>query len=461
MKTSELIENFFPQSGRELAIGGLNASELADQFGTPLFVYDESIWLRKWETLRSTFPNCFELYYSVKANPNPNILAFFLTQRSGLEIASAGELYQAGQAGCPPDRILYAGPGKTTRELELALLQGVGEIHAESLRELEQISGIAKRLNRLARVAIRVNPKENSQGGAMRMGGKASPFGVDEELLDAALAYLQTQPFMKFQGIHLFSGTQILDAKILLEQYRNGLELARRVVDRLKRPLASLDFGGGLGVPYFANDTYLDMELLRQGLASIFGAIANDPCFVGTRFIVEPGRYLVAEAGVYLSRVLDIKVSRGRKFVVLDGGMNHHLAASGNLGQTIKRNFPMAVVGKLTEAESEEVEVVGPLCTPLDTLGRAVSLAKVEVGDVLAIFQSGAYARAASPLNFLSHPTPPEVLVSHRKARLIRRRGESGDYVVDVQFPPGLQVAHPEAECQLTNSSGQLPALSK
>jgi len=443
MKTAELIGNLFPDSGSELHLGGLKVSSLVERFGTPLFVYDESILRKRWDTLRSTFPACFDLYYSVKANPNPNILAVFLAQKAGLEIASAGELYQAQQAGCPAHRILYAGPGKTAQELELALSLGIGEIHAESLRELEQVAIIAKRLNRSAPVAIRVNPQDNSQGGAMRMGGKAAPFGMDEELLEAALDYVLTQPLIKLQGIHLFSGTQILDAKVLLDQYRSGLELSRRVVDRLQRPVASVDFGGGLGVPYFLNDASLDMEALGAGLASLFAPIADDPCFKRTRFIIEPGRYLVAEAGVYLARVIDIKRSRGRKFVVLDGGMNHHLAASGNLGQTIKRNFPIAVAGRLTEPENEETELVGPLCTPLDTLARAVRLPKIEVGDVLAVFQSGAYARAASPLNFLSHPTPPEVLVSRGQARLIRRRGEARDYLRDIEFPSGTHVAHP------------------
>jgi len=427
------IEESFSASNGELQIGGVPVSQLAEEFGTPLFVYDESVIQRKWDALRSTFPPRFEIYYSVKANPNLNILAFFLAQGAGLEIASAGELYQTKEAGCAPDRLLFAGPGKTPAELHLALREGIGEIHAESILELERIAEIAAELHRRAPVAIRVNPEANAQGGAMRMGGKPAPFGVDEEMLDAALDFALSQPSIEFRGIHIFAGTQILDGEVLLAQYRKGVQIAKRVAERLRQPLHSLDFGGGLGVPYFPHENPLDLAVLGAGVAELESEIAADPDFSGTRLVIEPGRYLIAEAGVYLTRVLDVKMSRGRKFVILDGGMNHHLAASGNLGQTIKRNFPIAVVTKWGSPDEDVVEIVGPLCTPLDTLGRAVAVPRVDVGDLIAIFQSGAYARTASPLAFLSHPTPPEVMANHGKARLIRKRGEPSDYVRDVQ----------------------------
>jgi diaminopimelate decarboxylase len=428
------IEESFSASNGELQIGGVPITRLAEEFGTPVFVYDEAVMQRKWDALRATFPPRFQIYYSVKANPNLNILAFFLAQGAGLEIASAGELCQAREAGCAPGRILFAGPGKTQEELRMALTEGVGEIHAESMLELERIASIAGGLHRKAPVAIRVNPEADAQGGAMRMGGKPAPFGIDEELLDAALDFALSQPSIEFRGIHLFTGTQILDSEVLLTQYRKGLQIAKRVAARLGQPLHSLDFGGGLGVPYFPHEQPLDMAMLKTGLANLEGEIAVDPGLARTRLVIEPGRYLIAEAGVYLTRVLDVKISRGKKFVILDGGMNHHLAASGNLGQTIKRNFPIAIATKWGLSDEESVEIVGPLCTPLDTLGRAVALPRVEVGDLMAIFQSGAYARAASPLGFLSHPSPPEVMAHLGRARLIRQRGESSDYVRDIQF---------------------------
>jgi diaminopimelate decarboxylase len=434
MQLAPGIQDFFPASDGELRIAGVPVSKLAAEFRTPLFAYDESVMRRKWGLLRSTFPPRFEIYYSVKANPNLNILAFFLAQGAGLEIASAGELYQAREAGCAPDRLLFAGPGKTPAELDLAISAGVGEIHAESMLELQRIARIAAHLKRKAPVAIRVNPESDAQGGAMRMGGKPAPFGIDEELLDTALDFVVSQPAMEFRGIHIFAGTQILDAEVLLAQYRKGVQIAQRVAGRLRQPLHSLDFGGGLGVPYFQHEEPLDIATLKAGLAELESEIDGEPGLARTRLIIEPGRFLIAEAGVYLASVLDVKVSRGKKFLILDGGMNHHLAASGNLGQTIKRNFPVAVATRWGHPDEETVEISGPLCTPLDALGRAVALPRVEVGDLIAVFQSGAYARTASPLGFLSHPPPPEVMVHDGQARLIRKRGEYSDYLRDINL---------------------------
>jgi diaminopimelate decarboxylase len=275
------------------------------------------------------------------------------------------------------------------------------------------------------------------------MGGRPAPFGVDEETLDEILDVILAEPALDFCGIHLFTGTQILEAATLVNQYRHGLEIARRVVKRIGRPLKRVDFGGGLGIPYFAHEKELDLEQLRDGLSSLFAGFAEDKSFRGTQFLVEPGRFLVAETGVYLARVNDIKISRGKKFLILDGGMNHHLAASGNLGQTIKRNYPVALANKLGSPAKETVDVVGPLCTPLDTLARGVSLPEASIGDLFVIFQSGAYARAASPLNFLSHATPPEVWVNSHHHTLIQPRGNFGDETPALALP--FDNAHTEA----------------
>jgi diaminopimelate decarboxylase len=255
------------------------------------------------------------------------------------------------------------------------------------------------------------------------MGGKPAPFGIDEEQVDGILDQIMSDPVLEFQGIHLFAGTQILDDSILINQYRKGLEIAKRVAQRLHQPLHTVDFGGGLGIPYFAHEQELNLERLRESLRVLMDDIRHDPLLAGTKFIVEPGRLLVGESGIYVTRVTDIKVSRGKTFLILDGGMNHHLAASGNLGQVIKRNFPVAILNKLQKEATDVVDLVGPLCTPLDTLGRDVSLPKAEVGDLIGIFQSGAYARAASPLGFLSHPSPCEVMIQDGQLREIRRRG--------------------------------------
>lgn len=423
MDVTTLVEKYFSVEGSELCFGGVRVSTVADRFGTPVFIYDAGVLERKFNLLRATLPPEFTIYYSVKANPTQALLRFFLSKGCGLEIASAGEFHQARSAGCAAERILFAGPGKTEAELQEVVAQGIGEIHAESQLELQRISRISRRLMRRAKVALRINPNTDAQGGAMRMGGKPAPFGMDEETLDSVLPAVMAEPTIELTGIHLFVGTQILDFTILLQQYQHGLKIAGRVADFLRHPLHTVDFGGGLGIPYFSNEQELDTDKLRRGLESMMQEVRSVASFEGTRFVIEPGRYLVGEGGVYVTQVSDIKSSRGKKFLIVDGGMNHHLAASGNLGQTIKRNYPVAILNRIDLAAKETVDIVGPLCTPLDVLARAVEMPRAEVGDLIGVFQSGAYARSASPLSFLSHATPAEVLVDKGEAQLIRCRG--------------------------------------
>ena len=408
---ASLMAKYFPKSGESLVIGDSSVVQLAHTYGTPIFIYDRAVLDRKYDALRAALPGRFSIYYSIKANPASAVVKHFLGRGCGIEIASAGEFQKATDAGCAPEHILFAGPGKSEAELELVLSRGIGEIHMESLTEAKRIAAICRRLGRRAQVAIRINPAGEAEGGAMRMGGRPAPFGMDEEILDQVLDYVLAEPELDLCGIHLFTGTQILDAAVLQNQYRHGLELARRVVKRLDRPLRTLDFGGGLGIPYFAHEQELNLECLQKKLTALFQEIDGDPAFKGTQFLVEPGRFLAGEAGVYLTRIRDIKTSRGKKFLIVDGGMNHHLAASGNLGQTIKRNYPIALVNKLKAPADDTVDIVGPLCTPLDTLARAIALPVAEIGDLVGIFQSGAYGRSASPVGFLSHPLPAEIWV--------------------------------------------------
>jgi diaminopimelate decarboxylase len=438
---SRLIARRFPASCAELVVSFVPVTTLAATYGTPLFVYDRTVIDAQIDALRAVLPSRFTLYFSIKANPNEAVVGHFLSRGCGLEIASAGEFLTALNAGCDTTNILFAGPGKTEAELDLVLSHGIGEVHIESLLEARRLGMIARRLGVRARVAIRVNPAAGSEGGAMRMGGRAAPFGIDEEFLEDAVDTVCADAALEFRGIHMFAGTQILDAEVLLDQYRHGIEIARRTARKVGRPLATIDFGGGLGVPYFAHEHELNLGRVREGVAALCSEIETDSAFSGTQFVVEPGRFLTAEAGVYVTRVNDVKVSRGKKFVIVDGGMNHHLAASGNLGQTIKRNYPVTLLNKLKVPSSEIVDVVGPLCTPLDTLARNVELPTAEVGDLFGIFQSGAYARSASPLEFLSHPSPPEVWVDQGQHHLIRERGA----VTSVQ---GAVLARSSAEGQ-------------
>ncbi len=370
----------------------------------------------------------------MKANPQQAILRYFLGRGCGLEIASAGELQQALAAGGDPERMVFAGPGKTDDELRLALHTGLGEIHVESLGEIRRLAFLATDSQRSARIALRINPSLASATGSLQMGGRPSQFGISEDQLEAAVGLAERASSLDLIGLHLNTGTQLLDAELLLAYYQYALTLTRRVAAQLGRPLATLDFGGGLGIPYYPGQGTLAMDRVAEGLRQLVAECDLDPELAAMRLLIEPGRYLVGEAGIYLTRVVDLKQSQGQDFVVLNGGLHQHLAATGNFGQTLKRFFPLAAVTRLDDALACQATVVGPLCTPLDTLGKAIALPALQVGDLVAVFQSGAYARAASPLQFLGHPSPPEVMVSGAQATLIRRRGGWQDELRD-QLP--------------------------
>ncbi len=426
-----VIEKNFAVRDGELLIGDVSVEELAWTYGTPLFVYDAKIIEKRLHELQTAFSSRVDVFYSMKANPNREILRQLIQLGCGIEIASGGELIQALHAGCNPSRILFAGPGKTNAELHAAIEAGIREIHVESIGEAKRLDDLARTADRIVRIALRINPAESVQGGAMRMGGKPTPFGIDEEQLDDALETIQELEHLEISGIHLFTGTQILDHEILLSQYRKAIEIAQRVASFLNRPIETIDFGGGLGIPCFERETPLDLERFRSEFTELLDEIDADPLLARTDLLIEPGRFLVAESGIYLTSVTDVKQSRGKTFVVLDGGMNHHLAASGNLGQTIKRNFPTAIVNHLDQPTGLTADLVGPLCTPLDTLGRNVNLPELAPGDLAAVFLAGAYGRTSSPHGFLSHLTPPEVLVREGEHQLIRRRGMCDDFLAD------------------------------
>jgi diaminopimelate decarboxylase len=384
-----------------------------------LFVYDKQTLDNQFCDLRATLPDNVDLYYSIKANPNPAIVRHFAACASGLEVASAAEYDIARKAGAPIENILFAGPGKTVEELEYVLQRGIGELHIESSEELAAIEALSVPVN----VSIRFNPAAEASGGAMRMGGKPSQFGFDEEQLPKIVDLVRDANNLNLRGLHMFAGTQLLDADVLLSQWTHAVSVARQIATHIGEPLKSVDLGGGLGIPYFSGETALDLEAVRAGAATLFGSLADDLLFSRTRFIVEPGRFLAGPAGVYVARVVSVKHSRGTRFIVLDGGMNHHLAASGNLGQVIKKDFPILNVSRPDDSSSETAVVVGPLCTPLDTLGRRVSLPETEPGDLIAVLQSGAYGLSASPVGFLSHRLPAEVLVNGGNVELIGERG--------------------------------------
>lgn len=415
-----LVGELFGETRGALAVGGVSVEDIARAHGTPVYIYDAAILRSRYTALRAALPACVDIFYSIKANPNPSVVRVLVEAGAGCEIASGGEYLRARAAGCAPENIVFAGPGKGEAELEHVVSAGIREIHVESEDEIARLGAICARLGRDVDVSLRVNPARAVAGGAMQMGGHPAAFGIDEETLEHVVSVLRATPHLRLRGLHQFAGTQILDATVLLAQWRHAVTLGERLAAITGEPLHTIDLGGGLGIPYFTQDHALDLDAVARGAAEVFGALP--PALASTKFIVEPGRFLAGPAGVYVGRAQSVKVSRGTTFAILDAGMHHHLAASGNLGQVIKRDYPVVNASRLA-GEPVPVTVVGPLCTPLDTLARRAQLAAVRVGDLVAVLQSGAYGLSASPVGFLGHPMPAEVLVDRGEVRRIRERG--------------------------------------
>jgi diaminopimelate decarboxylase len=398
----------FAVEGDELLIGGQTLSSLAARVGrTPFYAYDRSkIDLRVHE-LRNVLPAGVKLHYAIKANPMP-VLVDYLAQRvDGLDVASAGELQLALDTGFDVREISFAGPGKSVTELEQAAAAGI-LINVESAREVRELGRLAERRGAAARVAVRVNPDFELKSSGMKMGGGAKPFGVDVDQVPALLRQIG-QSGLRFEGFHIFSGSQSLRAEAICEAQVNAFELALKLAIDAPSPPRVVNIGGGFGIPYFPGERPLDLAPIADNLARLDERRQRE--LPEAELVLELGRYLVGEAGVYICRIVDRKVSRGQIFLVTDGGLHHHLAASGNFGQVVRKNYPVAIGNRMGAAEVETATVVGPLCTPLDLLAERMALPAAREGDLVVVFQSGAYGYSASPHRFLSHPPPSEVFV--------------------------------------------------
>lgn len=391
-----------------LLIGGKRASALVDEAGdTPLFVYDSAIVADKIAEFRQHMPAEVALHYAVKANPLLSLVRWMIPQVDGLDIASGGELEMVIAAGADPAQVSFAGPGKRDDELAAALSAGV-TINLESHREFTRILTLAEKSGQTPHVAIRVNPDFELKASGMRMGGGAKPFGVDVDQVPALLDAIKNSTAV-FKGFHIFSGSQNLDAEALIEAQGKTIELAARLADvsGMEPPLVNL--GGGLGIPYFPGDEAVDSARIGEALAQRLAALPSS--LQSSRFAIELGRWLVGESGVYLTRIVDRKISAGHTFLVCDGGMHHQLAVSGNFGQVVRRNYPVANAQRFLATPTEVATIVGCLCTPLDRLGDQVALPESDEGDLIAVFLAGAYGASASPSAFLGHSPAKELLL--------------------------------------------------
>lgn len=388
-----------------LEIGERDVDALVMQAGgTPLFVYDSQRIAEQVRRFRAAFPAEVGLHYAVKANPYAALLEYVANLVDGFDVASVGELGRVAHLGLP---VSFAGPGKRDQELETAIRAGVA-INLESEGEVERALRICQREGLNAKLAVRVNPPFGLKGSGQKMGGLPSPFGVDHDRAPALVRRI-VESGAEWAGLHIFAGSQALHADALIDLQRETVALAASIAEEAGQAAPNVNLGGGFGIPYFAKDEPLDIEAVGAALANTLGR--RPKVLADTRFAIELGRWLVGEAGVYLARIVDRKESRGKTFLVTDGGLQHQLAASGNFGQLLRRNYPVAIASRFSAAPEEEVTITGCLCTPLDLLADEVMLPRADVGDLVAIFCAGAYGLTASPTGFLSQPKAREMLV--------------------------------------------------
>lgn len=391
-----------------LQIGGKSLQQISVLIGQSRFyAYDRQAIVKKINALRAKMPAQLKLHYAIKANPFSPIVQQVAHLVDGFDVASQGEMLLALQSGMPAAHISFAGPGKSDHELAAALIAGCC-IHVESVGELHRIAGLARQMGQTARIALRINPEFELKAAGMKMAGGAKAFGIDQQQVMALLPSLSELP-VKLLGFHLYCGSQNLQASAILEAQRQIIGLLKHLLPLCPAPIQFVNLGGGLGVPYYSSDSAVDLEMLSRGWAELFDELPSE--LQRLEFILELGRYLVAEAGVYACKVVDIKTSHGQTFVVCNGGMHHHLANSGNFGQVIRRNYPVAFADKLGQPLQAPVQVVGPLCTPLDILADKIALPQANIGDWFVVFQSGAYGATASPQAFLGHGAVAEILL--------------------------------------------------
>ncbi len=392
----------------ELVVGGEKLSTLAARVGqTPFYAYDRGLLRARVAELRAALPAGIKLHYAMKANPMPALVQFMAGMVDGIDVASGGELRVALDAGAHPAEVSFAGPGKRDPELWQSVASRV-LVNVESARELPVLAAASQALGLPARVAVRVNPDFELKGSGMKMGGGPKQFGIDVDQMPGVLAEVGRLG-LAFEGFYLFAGSQNLKAESICEAQRKSFDLAVRLAEHAPLPVRFLNLGGGFGIPYFPGEQRMDLAPIGANLTELQRRARSE--LPEAAFVIELGRYFVGEAGVYVTRVVDRKLSRGQVYLVCDGGLHHHLAASGNFGQVVRKNYPVTIGNRTDSAALEVSSVVGPLCTPLDLLADRMSLPVAQVGDLVVVFQSGAYGASSSPQPFLGHPAVVEVLV--------------------------------------------------
>ena len=384
------------------------------EYNTPCYIYFLDLVKQKCNALRQCLNSWFTIHYAVKANPHSTILQTMAAQGIGADVASMGELKAALNNKIQPSEIEFSGPGKAETELRYAIQQNIGSINVESLAEIEKIIEISKETNNKPNVGIRINPDLGQFKSGLKMAGETQ-FGIPEEQVDYVIKLLLSHSdLITFTGIHVHTSSQILDGSTLVNIIHHVMDIALTLENRHHIVMQKINFGGGWGITYFENQTGLDMDLIASELNLLFQNPKYKTIPERTQLIIEPGRFLVGESGIYVTKVLYRKSIRGKEFAIVDGGMHHNYLLAGGMGQVIRRNFEMDVLSPLkpTPIKNRTYQIAGKLCTPQDILAfNFKNHYEINVGDYIIFYNCGAYGPTASPVNFLSHPPPQEIFI--------------------------------------------------
>ena len=412
-----------PAAASRCATGfeGVDFENLARSYDTPFYVYDADAVTGRIDRLRAAFQGLAKIYYAVKANPNLELLRAVRGIADGLDISSGGELEQARLAGFDVSHMSFAGPAKSAAELERAIALGVRSISVESIREIDACARIAQRLQRTAHVYVRVNPNFLNRAFGLKMGGRAVQFGIDEDMLGRALDLVQAHgSALSFEGLHVYAGSQCFEVDGIVEGLRNTFNIIRSAESLSGLHCRVVNVGGGFGVSHAEAEREAELEHLAEHVTPVLREF-HGSSGKGREVVVELGRWLTTNAGIYVARVIGEKQSRDRTYYVLDGGLHHHLAAAGSFGAAFRSNYP---VRNLSDPQAPLVRchLAGQSCNPTDLLGLDVEIPRPKEGDLIGILKSGSYSFTASPLLFLGRPTPAEIVCRGGQAVLGRRR---------------------------------------
>ena len=410
MNKEHTVMDQFQQQDNQLIIGGKSLSQIELLVGrTPYYAYDKQVIQHTINQLNQKLPSQIKLHYAIKANPLPAIVHFIKPLVSGFDVASKNEMLLALQTGIEPEEISFAGPGKTSDDIQASIIAGI-TLHVESENEIKKIIHFSKSLKIKANIAIRVNPIFELKASGMKMSGGSKPFGIDEERLPNILKHLNYET-INFRGFHIFAGSQSLSHDAIIEMHNKTFELIQKLIELTPINIQYINIGGGFGIPYFPGDTRLNINAICKNLSILLEQATN---LESIDLILELGRYIVGESGIYVTKITDKKISRDKTYLVCDGGLHHHLSNSGNFGQIIRKNYPVTIGNRLQASpvsNQQIVNIVGPLCTPLDILAQEVLLPMAVEGDFVVVYQSGAYGASASPKDFLSQPSVLEILL--------------------------------------------------